>query len=90
MAAGFTLAELLVVIAIISILAALPLPAVSLAKNTARSATCQNHLHQMGLALQMYVHDNRNFYPHYLGPAGPSYGDAKGAGGRAQGPAPEV
>lgn len=39
----------------------------------------------MGAALQMYVHDNQNHYPHYLGPAGPSYGDAKGKHHRASG-----
>jgi prepilin-type processing-associated H-X9-DG protein len=33
----------------------------------------------------MYVQDNRNRYPYYLGPAGPSYGDAVGDGGRATG-----
>jgi prepilin-type N-terminal cleavage/methylation domain-containing protein/prepilin-type processing-associated H-X9-DG protein len=82
---AFTLIELLVVIAIIGILAALLLPAVSKAKSYSKSASCKNHLHQMGVALQMYVHENQNKYPHYLGPAGPSYGDAIGPGGRALG-----
>jgi prepilin-type processing-associated H-X9-DG protein len=39
----------------------------------------------MGVALQLYVHEHQNKYPHYLGPAGPSYGDAVGEGGRAIG-----
>jgi prepilin-type N-terminal cleavage/methylation domain-containing protein/prepilin-type processing-associated H-X9-DG protein len=82
---GFTLIELLVVIAIIGILGALLLPALSKAKSYAYSVSCKNRLHQMGLALQMYVHDHQNKYPHYLGPAGPSYGDATGKGGRAAG-----
>lgn len=82
---GFTLLELLVVIALIGILAALLLPALSLAKAYAQSASCKNHLRQMGMALKMYVHDHQNKYPHYLGPAGPSYGDATGQGGRAKG-----
>ena len=50
-ARAFTLAELLLVIAIIAVLAALLLPALSTAKSYSRSASCKNHLHQMGLAL---------------------------------------
>ena len=54
---SFTLIELLLVIAVIGVLAALLLPAASLAKAQARSTTCKNHLRQMGMALQMYVAD---------------------------------
>jgi prepilin-type N-terminal cleavage/methylation domain-containing protein/prepilin-type processing-associated H-X9-DG protein len=61
---GFTLIELLVVIAIISILAALLFPALSKAKGQARSATCKNHLHQMGMALQLYVQEHQGQYPY--------------------------
>ena len=82
---GFTVLELLVVIAAIAILAAILLPVLSLAKGYARTATCKNHLHQTGLALQMYVHDDQDQYPRYLGPGGPGYGDAPGKGGRAAG-----
>jgi prepilin-type N-terminal cleavage/methylation domain-containing protein/prepilin-type processing-associated H-X9-DG protein len=62
---AFTLIELLVVIAIIAILAALLLPAFSRAKAQAQSTSCKNHLHQMGLALKMYVDDSQGRYPYF-------------------------
>jgi prepilin-type processing-associated H-X9-DG protein/prepilin-type N-terminal cleavage/methylation domain-containing protein len=64
---GFTLVELLVVIGIIAILGALLLPALSMAKAHGRSTVCKNHLHQMGLALQMYVNENHGKYPYWWG-----------------------
>jgi prepilin-type N-terminal cleavage/methylation domain-containing protein/prepilin-type processing-associated H-X9-DG protein len=60
---AFTLIELLVVIAIIGILAALLLPVLGRAKESARSAACLNNLHQVGVALQLYVDENNNRMP---------------------------
>jgi len=54
---GFTLIELLVVIAIIAILAAILFPVFAQARESARKASCQSNLKQIGGAIAMYVQD---------------------------------
>lgn len=58
---GVTWIELLVGIAVIALLAALLLPVLARARDTAHAAKCRSNLHQLGLALVMYVGDFRHY-----------------------------
>jgi prepilin-type N-terminal cleavage/methylation domain-containing protein len=60
---GFTLIELLVVIAIIAILAAMLLPALSRAKESARRISCVNNLRQLSTAAVLYTDEFQGKYP---------------------------
>ena len=62
-ATGFTLIELLVVIAIIALLASILFPVFSIAREKARTATCQSNLKQIGLGVMQYTQDYDETYP---------------------------
>ncbi len=55
---AFTLIELLTVIAIIGILAAILIPVVSSARESARSTQCASNLRQIGNGIFLYADDN--------------------------------
>lgn len=87
----FTIVELLVVVGVIAILAALLLPALKSARDTAKGISCINNEKQMGCAFLYYGSDNDNWLPQpwssgsfnwyraltvYLIPGSPAYPDA--------------
>jgi prepilin-type N-terminal cleavage/methylation domain-containing protein len=65
---GFTLIELLVVIAIIAILVAMLLPAVQQVREAARKSQCQDHMHNLGIAIHNYEASHKMLPPATINP----------------------
>jgi prepilin-type N-terminal cleavage/methylation domain-containing protein len=63
---AFTLIELLVVIAIIALVAAIIFPVFARVRENGRRTVCLSNLHQIGLAMQMYLGDNDDTFPWLL------------------------
>ncbi len=59
---AFTIVELLVVVTILAIIAALLIPAVLAARESARRAQCLNNLKQVALAINAHL-EQRGYYP---------------------------
>jgi prepilin-type N-terminal cleavage/methylation domain-containing protein/prepilin-type processing-associated H-X9-DG protein len=67
---GFTLIELLVVVAIIALLISILLPSLQSAREQAKTTTCAQSLHQLGLSVQYYVDENMDRLPFIRGAQG--------------------
>lgn len=59
--AGFSLVELIVVLGIFSILMGLLLPAIQMARESARGKSCMNHCRQLAIANQNYAGAHQKF-----------------------------
>ena len=66
---AFTLIELLVVISIIALLIGILLPALGVARDTARSSASLSNVRQMGIALTAYTAENKGFLPKHSSPS---------------------
>ncbi|MBL7134805.1 MAG: prepilin-type N-terminal cleavage/methylation domain-containing protein [Phycisphaerae bacterium] len=64
---AFTLIELLIVVSVISILTAILAPGLNGVKKWARSVSCTSNLHDLGVGMSVYHHENDDrFWPYLL------------------------
>ncbi len=59
---SFSLIELLVAVAVIAILVAMLLPALARSKQTAKRAACASNLHQIGVAMKLFLDDHGKYF----------------------------
>ncbi len=62
---AFTLVELLVVISIIALLMSILMPSLNRARSTAQRLVCSTQMRQSGIAVAMYLSDNKETYMFY-------------------------
>jgi prepilin-type N-terminal cleavage/methylation domain-containing protein len=60
---AFTLVELLVVIGIIAVLISILLPTLSKVRRQAYTLQCSSNMKQCGMAMIMYINDNKGRFP---------------------------
>ncbi|MDB5318713.1 MAG: putative major pilin subunit [Phycisphaerales bacterium] len=60
---AFTLVELLVVVGIIALLIAILLPTLGRARENANRIKCMSNLRQLGMAMLMYINENKGVWP---------------------------
>jgi prepilin-type N-terminal cleavage/methylation domain-containing protein len=72
---GFSLVEILVTIAIVGLLVGLLLPAVQMARESARKTHCANNLKQVGLAIHAYMDEHKALPPGYVSVVLPNHDD---------------
>ncbi len=60
---GFTLVELLVTVAIIGLLLAILMPALNVARESARASACARNMREIGMAAMLYAADHDGRYP---------------------------
>jgi len=70
-AGGFTFTELLVAVSLGTILVGTMLPALNTAQDTMKAAVCLGNIHQWGMAISLYVADQRDYYPYDGNPTTP-------------------
>jgi prepilin-type processing-associated H-X9-DG protein len=61
---GFTFTELLVAVSVGTMLVGAMLPALNTAQDTMKAAVCLGNMHQWGMAIDLYVADQRDYYPY--------------------------